>query len=401
MSDSLKIGLLTPGWPGHNTPNGIATAVYHLTMGLKMAGHHPIIVAANIDGSPPADIPYIQIIDRPWTIFQKIRSRLGFADTSLSITGESLGDAFAEEKARHGLDAIIMEETLGWSHWVIRRKIAPVAVFLHGPWLLHKSIQSDGAPKADSAREKHEARAMRAAAALISPSKNVLDAVEAAVDVANLPRRVIANSYLPRQTVPEQLENNQILFVGRFDYHKGGDTVVEAFRILHAENADIHLTFAGPDLGLRQQGGQKISLPEFLKPFPEKTRNAIAVLGRQTSEDLAELRESHPIAVIASRYETFGYTVLEAMAAGQAIVSTNVGGPAEVLEDNKTALLVPPGNPSAMAEALKRLMEYPALRHRLGSAAKVHLEAYFHPETIAADIVQFLQPVLNGDTEEK
>jgi len=82
--------------------------------------------------------------------------------------------------------------------------------------------------------------------------------------------------------------------------------------------------------------------------------------------------------------------MLEAMAAGQAIVSTRVGGPAEVFEDDVTALLVPPEDPEAMAVALERLLNDPTSIARLGAAARAHLTANFHPKIIAQRTVAFL-----------
>jgi glycosyltransferase involved in cell wall biosynthesis len=107
------------------------------------------------------------------------------------------------------------------------------------------------------------------------------------------------------------------------------------------------------------------------------------------------MRSEHAIALIASRYENLNYTMLEAMAAGQAIVSTKVGGPAEVLEDGRTALLVPPGDPAAMAAALARLQADSALVSRLGQAAQDKLAQDFNPATVAARTVSFLKTALN------
>lgn len=390
MTRPIRIALLTPGWPGHDTPNGIAAAVFHMAMGLKAEGHTPVIIALSTDGPTPEGIPVIPVIPRPWSLVQKVRSKLGTEDIAQEVCAESIADALERAANDAPIDAIIMEETQGWATASIRRGIAPVVIFLHGPWLLHKSVQSDGNTVTEAYRERREAAAFRAAAALISPSQNVLDAVEASVDVAHVPRCVIPNAFPAGPPSAEPRPDSSILFVGRFDRHKGGDTIIEAFRLLHDRRPETRLTFAGPDRGFRHENGRVIQMAEILDTLPDTTRDAITAPGSQSTEQVAALRRTHKIAVIASRYENLNYTMLEAMAAGQAIVSTRVGGPAEVFEEGKTALLVPPENPVAMADALERLIDDPALATRLGHAARVTLETGYAPEAIAQRTVAFL-----------
>ena len=75
--------------------------------------------------------------------------------------------------------------------------------------------------------------------------------------------------------------------------------------------------------------------------------------------------------------------LLEAMAAGIAIVATAVGGVPDVVADGEEALVVPPGDPGALAAALGRLGTDPQLRRRLGEAARDR-SAEFSPEAVAA-----------------
>jgi glycosyltransferase involved in cell wall biosynthesis len=76
------------------------------------------------------------------------------------------------------------------------------------------------------------------------------------------------------------------------------------------------------------------------------------------------------IFVQSSHWEAMSVVVLEAMAAGKAVVVTSVGENARVVVSEESGLLVPPGEPSSLAAALARVLDDPALRQRLGSAAK-------------------------------
>ena len=73
--------------------------------------------------------------------------------------------------------------------------------------------------------------------------------------------------------------------------------------------------------------------------------------------------------VVPSWYEPFGMVVLEGMLYGLPIVASSVGGPAEILEHDRTGLLHPPRDASALAAALARLIEEPGLRQRLREEA--------------------------------
>jgi glycosyltransferase involved in cell wall biosynthesis len=94
--------------------------------------------------------------------------------------------------------------------------------------------------------------------------------------------------------------------------------------------------------------------------LPEAVSERIDVKGPLSKPEIDALRLTHPIALIASRYENLNYTLLEAMSFGQAIVATNVGGPGEVISDGKTGLLVAPGGAMALGR-LEKLMALSAL----------------------------------------
>jgi glycosyltransferase involved in cell wall biosynthesis len=91
--------------------------------------------------------------------------------------------------------------------------------------------------------------------------------------------------------------------------------------------------------------------------------------------------------------EPFGQVVLEGMAAGLPVVAPNAGGPAELITDGVDGLLVAPGEVEALATALKRLHDDPALRDRLGEAARVTASA-FTPERAARQLVENYRTLL-------
>jgi glycosyltransferase involved in cell wall biosynthesis len=85
--------------------------------------------------------------------------------------------------------------------------------------------------------------------------------------------------------------------------------------------------------------------------------------------------------------------MLEAMAAGQALIATNVGGLGEVLEHQKTAILVAPGNGPEMAQALQTLFSSPALQMVYSTAALEVLQKDFHPARVAQQTIDFIMDI--------
>lgn len=84
--------------------------------------------------------------------------------------------------------------------------------------------------------------------------------------------------------------------------------------------------------------------------------------------------------------EPFGMVVLEAMALGRAVVATRAGGPAELVDDGRTGVLVEPGDDSALAAALAALAGDPARRRALGEAAAAEVRRRYASEVVAPSL---------------
>jgi glycosyltransferase involved in cell wall biosynthesis len=103
--------------------------------------------------------------------------------------------------------------------------------------------------------------------------------------------------------------------------------------------------------------------------------HAFTFLGHR--DDVGARLAEADVFVLPSRSEAFPNAVLEAMAAGLPIVASGVGGILELIDSGRTGLLVPPGEPRALAEALCRLIADPELAARLGVAARDEARAHY------------------------
>ena len=113
-------------------------------------------------------------------------------------------------------------------------------------------------------------------------------------------------------------------------------------------------------------------------------------------QDIAAFWASAHIAVLPSRREGLPLTLLEAAACGRPLVATDVPGCREIARAGLNALLVPPDDPQALADAIDRLAADPELRARFGRAGRELVEREFSSQRIGRDVVglyrRLLQP---------
>ncbi len=116
-------------------------------------------------------------------------------------------------------------------------------------------------------------------------------------------------------------------------------------------------------------------------------REKTVFLGRRL--DVPGLLSAFDIGVLSSNTESFSNALVEYMAAGLPVVSTDVGGAREIVDDGRTGLLVPAGAPEIMAERISRLLSDPELRRTLGENARRHARTAFDENRILDQYARF------------
>ena len=110
----------------------------------------------------------------------------------------------------------------------------------------------------------------------------------------------------------------------------------------------------------------------------------VAQLGAKTGGELARLLAQADLFLLPSETESFGLAALESLACGVPVIASDVGGLPEVIRHGETGLLVPPGDPQALATAARGLLLDGPRRHALGRAARQDALARFRPEPVVA-----------------
>jgi glycosyltransferase involved in cell wall biosynthesis len=178
------------------------------------------------------------------------------------------------------------------------------------------------------------------------------------------PRRpvVVIPNPLPFPMPEVAMEHKQplVLAVGRLEAVKGFDILLDAWQRVHAEAPDWRLRIVG-------EGSQR----EALEAQRQALDLAHCVELPGATADVTPHYGEAGVFCLSSRHEGFGMVLIEAMAYGLPIVSTACEtGPREILEADRTALMVEVGNAALLAEALLRMIGNAALRTRLGAAGR-------------------------------
>jgi glycosyltransferase involved in cell wall biosynthesis len=153
-------------------------------------------------------------------------------------------------------------------------------------------------------------------------------------------------------------EQAVVLAVSRLVWHKGYPELAVAMQTV----PDAILWVAGERL-LSDRGPDMAALLH-----DAGLGNRLRLLGYR--EDVPDLMAAADIFVLPSRFEGLPMSVIEAMLTGLPVIATNVRGPAEQVVPEITGLLVPPGDPPALAAALVRLVADKKLQARLGAAGR-------------------------------
>lgn len=398
----LSPAFLSPSWPAANAANGIVTYIDRMIPSLRRLGHRPCVLAACHSADVLWPDVYFLYDEEYRTPLERIIDSIAFRLNSHNALRRRFAGniimAALRARAQNGVELLEMEETFGLAQLIKPRLAMPIVLRLHGPLFALAQCCTDSA--AHGPRILREGVGIAKADAVSAVSRDILERTRTQYGLPLHDAVVIPN---PAPIVPCQLrwrladcDRSRILFVGRFDRVKGGDTVIDCMRILVRAFPNLQLWFAGPDNGLTDDEGKRWSIKEYLAQHAPEAVACVEWIGTQSQESLAEFRRQAMVTIVASRYEAFGLTVLEAMAYGCPLVATRTGGIAETVADGVNGILCPPADPSAMAAAIARLLTEPNLAATLGRRAGEDAASGYHPDTIARETARFYQRVLDG-----
>jgi glycosyltransferase involved in cell wall biosynthesis len=162
-----------------------------------------------------------------------------------------------------------------------------------------------------------------------------------------------------------------VLTCARLDQQKGHPVLIRAAAAI--PGVAFALAGEGPERGRLEALAAQLDISD-----------RVHFLGYRA--DIPQLLEAADVFALPSLYEGSSLAVLEAMAARRAIVSSRIGGTEELIEDGENGILVPPGDADALTAALRRLLDDPNLRGRLGGHARARVERDFTPDAMTRQV---------------
>jgi glycosyltransferase involved in cell wall biosynthesis len=180
--------------------------------------------------------------------------------------------------------------------------------------------------------------------------------------------------------------------------------VVTALRLIKKKSPDLLISaFAKvleviPDakLAIAGSGREEDNLARQIKSL--NITNSVFMVGRLSKERIAQLMVAADVFVLPSKRESFGLSLLEASAAGVPVICSNAGGVPEVFQDGFNALLYPPGDDTAMAKAIIRLIQDRKLAKTI-SANALETAGRFTWEMTAERTLRVYEEVLQKMTQ--
>ncbi len=380
----MRIALLSFEYPPETGFGGIGTYTWYHARALVKLGHEVHVLAGARAPTARRSSEHDGVrVHRFWADGVAMGSFHRLGAFRLWWTRQRLQNAWSMYRGlsalhrEHGYDVVEMPECGAEGALVTRLLTVPSVVRLHSPARLIMRYY-DVRPADIRLCSAVERQAVARATALTACSRFVAGEARATLGVRREIRSITngldldffdatAESFdafdrfeLPRRRL-------LIVFTGRMERRKGVHLLAGiASSIL--ERFDVTFALAGDDLFGYVAG---TLLPALA---PRKRQGSVHWLGALGMTEVRQLVRAADIVLLPSLWENCPYSCLEAMAAGRAVVCADQGGMPELIEDGVNGLRAAPGEVASFVRRVEELIEDPALRARLGRAARATIE---------------------------
>jgi glycosyltransferase involved in cell wall biosynthesis len=284
----------------------------------------------------------------------------------------------------------VVEVTEGFSAGTLVAKW-PIVFRAHGSDWTFRQFCGDGDSQADDllrAQQRQQFLKAQAATALSDHlAQHLNEALQLAPPARVLPYGIDTDAFSPNSH--SHFSPPVLLTVGRLERRKGVNVLLRAMPDVWRHFPDTQVRLIGSEADLTRE--------ELLAMTPEDKRKQIVFPGFLERQELIEEYQHASVYVAPTQYETFGYTVLEAMACGRPVISTRVGAIPELIEDGENGLLVPWNDSAALAEAILKVLSDPDGAAGMGAAGRARAIADFSLARIVERNLESYQRAIVGN----
>ncbi|WP_150265354.1 glycosyltransferase family 4 protein [Paenibacillus tepidiphilus] len=184
-----------------------------------------------------------------------------------------------------------------------------------------------------------------------------------------------------------QQQDFNVLLVGRLAHWKGQHIVLEAAKAFK-QDPRVKFWLAGDALF-----GEEEYKQELLQKIEQDDLTNVSLLGHV--DDIQGLMSNADLLIHTSiTPEPFGQVIVEGMAAGLPVIASNEGGPVEIVVPGQTGLLIQPGDPAVLADAITWMLNHPAERRQMAENGMKRVKEHFVIENTVKDIVDYYKGLL-------
>ena len=364
----MKLLVVTHYWPPHQ--GGVERLAWEQARRLARRGHSVTVVTSRLSGDPAVSRAAGLLVER--VPASDLLGRRGipyplFAPTLVSRLNRAARASDVVLVHSHGFMSSVVGTLMA------RALDRPVLLLQHNPFVryrfpltlaehLHDALL--GRPTLALASQIAAVSRFTAAYARTLAPGRAVAVMHPGVDTAAFRPAAAGERARLRAALGWPAEAFVVLTVRRLVFRNGLDVLIDA-AARWQERSEI-LTVIGGDGPDRDQLQQAIT---------GRRLERVRLLGRLSDETLADCYRAADLFVLPTRTgEGFGLVILEALASGLPVIATRSGGPAEVISEGETGLLVDAGDATALAAAVRHLHDQPAERARLAAGARAQRE---------------------------
>ena len=212
-------------------------------------------------------------------------------------------------------------------------------------------------------------------------------------NISIIPPRGIASALIRKEynkNIKFHGEQIKLLYVGRLSKEKGVDTALKTVGHLTSKFGMKNLT-----LDIIGEGDKKYEENLYVLSDSLSLKGYVNFRGKLLPEEVLREYNNYDILLVPSIWEAFGLIIIEAMSQGLPVIASRVGGISGIIKNEETGLLVAPGDPVRMAEAVKKLVNNPSLYEKLSRKGIKRVQEEYTNEKIIKKIENYMSNVFH------
>lgn len=378
----MKIAFLTPEFPHPKTglSGGIGTSIQNVARGLAGFGHRPLVLVYGQDRD--------EAFEENGILFYRIRN-VKIKGLSWYFTRKKIERLINRLCVEGKLDVVEAPDWTGITSFI--KPNCKITIRLHGSDTYFCHL--DKRP-VKWINRFHERRALQYSDGLLSVSRFTADLTNQIFKLQRnftiIPNSIDAASF----AAVGACDSQTILYFGTLIRKKGLLELPHIFNSVHETNPNAELVLVGRDASDIQSGSA--STWALMQPlFSDSARKKVNYRGGVPYGEIQSHIRDAAVCVFPTFAEALPVSWIEAMAMEKAIVASDIGWAAEVIEDGVSGFLEHPSSHELYAQKIVALLDDVVLRQSIGKAARKHVLSVFDTPVVTQKNVEYYQALLN------